>query len=252
MLVNTVLGGYGIPITSPIPPGFGIDVVEEAQGENGESRVEQAHAILRDAGWKLNTESGIWEKNIDETLTPLAFSIATVNNPIFEATAEYLRAAWEKIGISVTVKQFEQSDLTQAIIRPRDYESLLFGTQVGRSFDYYSFWHSSQRNDPGLNIALYANITTDSILSQARTSTNTENRNEALRKFAEELKKENPAIFIYTPELIYIFPNRVIGASFAGVSEPHERFSSVHEWYIHTESVWPIFKNEDADTNSIQ
>jgi peptide/nickel transport system substrate-binding protein len=250
LLVDTVLGGYGIPIISPLPPGFGISVPEEKRlSESGTTRIDEAHAILRTAGWKLNAETGIWEKNIDNNSTPLSFSIATVNNPIFEATAEYIGNTWEKLGASVTIKQFEQSDLTQAIIRPRDYESLLFGTQVGRSLDYYSFWHSSQRNDPGLNIALYANITTDSILSQARTSTNVENRNEALHKFTEEIKKENPAIFLYTPELLYIFPNQVIGASFAGVSEPHERFSSIHDWYIHTESVWPIFKNEETELN---
>ena len=202
-----------------------------------------ARDILRKGGWKVNAETQIWEKTIDGTLTPLQFSITTANSSTFTNTAEFLKNQWGALGADVSVKQFEQSDLTQAIIRPRDYETLLFGTQLGRSLDFYSFWHSSQRNDPGLNVSLYANITTDSILSEMRRKLEPEERQEVLMKFAEELNKETPAIFLYAPELLYIFPNRIVGATFTGVGEPQERFSNVYDWYIQTESIWPIFKN---------
>ena len=166
-----------------------------------------------------------------------------MNNSLFGQTAEFLRAEWEKLGIAVSVKQFEQSDLTQAVIRPRDYEALLFGTAVGRPLDYYSFWHSSQRNDPGLNVALYANITTDSILAKARTSTDMNERKDALTQFAKEIRTETPAVFLYSPELLYVFPKEVTGAAFTGLAEPEERFASISNWYINTESVWPLFSN---------
>ncbi len=235
-LIETVLGGYGNPLTTPIPPGFGITTETTFIPS-----VDTARDILRDGGWKLNSETQIWEKTIDGTVTPLSFSIATVNNSTFESTAEFLQSAWQALGAEVTIKQFEQSDLTQSIIRPRDYEALLFGTQLGRPLDYYSFWHSSQRNDPGLNVALYANITTDSILTEMRRSGTIDARQDAITRFVEELQKETPAIFLYAPELLYVFPNNVVGAKFVGIGEPHERFRRIHEWYIETESVWPFF-----------
>ncbi len=235
-LTNTVLGGYGIPLSGPLPIGFGISITGATTSDG--DRAEIARGILRDSGWKLSVETGVWEKEIDDVVTPLEISIATVNNPLFEATAESVRAAWERIGVRVTVKQFEQSDLTQGIIRPRDYEALLFGTQVGRALDYFSFWHSSQRNDPGLNVALYANITTDALLEEARTAVDITKRNEALMRFSEEIQKETPALFLYQPEFIYVFPHAVIGATFVGTSEPHERFASVHDWYVDTDSMW--------------
>ncbi len=238
-LVDAVLGGYGNTLTSPIPPGFGIEIPPLAP--DTPQGLDAARDILRAGGWKLNTEKNVWEKTIDGTLTPLSFSIATVNNSAFETTAEFLRETWTELGAEITIKQFEQSDLTQGIIRPRDYEALLFGIQLGRSLDYYSFWHSSQRNDPGLNIALYVNITTDSILAEMRRSGNVEEHDKAVLRFAEELKKETPAIFLYAPELLYIFPNSVTGASFTGIEESHERFRGVRNWYIETESIWPTF-----------
>ncbi len=241
-LIDSVLGGYGLPVTSPIPPGFGINL-ETATSTSETDIFEEARNVLKDAGWKINEETGIWEKEIDDTITSLELSISTVNNKVFEETAEFLKTEWERLGVSVTIKQFEQSDLTQGVIRPRDYEALLFGTDVGRSLDFYSFWHSSQRNDPGLNVALYANITTDSILSEARTNSNSDEREEALLRFAKEIKNEVPAIFLYTPELLYIFPNSITGATFTGLSEPYERFSSITNWTINTETVWSFFKN---------
>jgi peptide/nickel transport system substrate-binding protein len=243
-LIDTTLKGYGNALYSPVLNGFG--VTEEMVATDAEfTGLLQAQEILKDGGWKLNIEKNVWEKEIEKIMTPLTFSIATVNNSSFETTAEFLRSSWEKLGVEVTIKQFEQSDLTQAVIRPRDYEALLFGTQLGRSLDYYSFWHSSQRNDPGLNISLYANITTDSILNEMRRTQQAEGKSDAIKKFAEEINKETPAIFLYAPELLYIFPNNVTGAAFTGVSEPQERFSRVYDWYIKTESVWPAFIQEN-------
>lgn len=237
-LIDTVFSGYANPLSSPITTGFGDSI---RPYEETLQNLDAARDILREGGWKLNPDKQVWEKEIDKTFTPLAFDITTLNNSSFEATAEFLRKTWSELGVSVQVKQFETSDLTQSVIRPRDYESLLFGTQIGRSLDYYSFWHSSQRNDPGINVALYANITTDSILSEMRRGTDIEKRDEALGRFADEISKETPAIFLYAPELLYVFPNRVHGAVFKGMEEPQERFSNVHEWYIETDSIWPLF-----------
>ncbi len=237
-LVDLALGGFGNVLSSPIPVGFRApDNVSLPQ-----AGTDAARDILRSGGWEMNEETHVWEKEIDDVVTPLRFSISTGNSPtLLEKTSEYVRDAWLAIGADVTIKQFEQADFNQTVIRPRDYETILFGNQFGRSLDLYSFWHSSQRNDPGLNLALYTNITTDSILSEMRRDVN-QNKDDAIKRFSEEITKEVPAIFLFSPELLYIFPNKVTGATFRGVGEQHERFSNINEWYIETESIWPIFK----------
>lgn len=238
-LIEEVLNGYGTPLYGPVPEGFGITPTPAPASTQSGDPFEDARVILKSAGWKLNEARGVWEKEIDKTVVPLSFSIATVNTPVFEKTAERLAATWKQLGAEVSVKQFELSDLTQSIIRPRDYESLLFGTILGRSLDLYSFWHSSQRNDPRLNIALYANLTTDAALETIRTTQDNEARAVAFEAFSREIEKELPAIFLYTPKLVYVFPTRIVGESFTGVGEPHERFATLAQWYINTESVWP-------------
>ena len=106
---------------------------------------------------------------------------------------------WEDIGARVELITFDAGDLNQEVIRPRKYHALLFGEVVGRNPDLYAFWHSSQRLDPGLNVAQYANITADKLLEKTR---NIEDRMERLLAYKElgaEMEKDIPAIFLYSP-----------------------------------------------------
>lgn len=241
-IVETVLGGYGEPVVSPIPPGFGIETPKPA-GEDV-AALDEAREILRDAGWRFSEEAGAWEKQTDDGALTLSFSIATVNTPVFEETAHLLKQRFAELGVPVDVKQFEQSDLVQTVIRPRQYETLLFGTVVGRELDFYSFWHSSQRNDPGLNVALYANITTDTLLSDARTERSNDERKALYRKFADELHADMPAIFLYVPSYTYVTTPEVRNVALTGLARGSERFSRIYEWYMEKDSVWPFFARE--------
>lgn len=238
-LVESVLAGHGSPITTPVPPGFGISLASTTPFEN--ATLDRARDTLRSGGWRLSEESGMWEKGDGENATALTFSISTANTPVFGRTAEHLKQQWEALGVPVTIRQFEQSDLTQTVIRPRQFETLLFGTVVGRELDFFSFWHSSQRNDPGLNVALYANLATDSILTEARTTTDRTERATLVQQFSDELSREIPAIFLYVPTYTYVTAAPVEGISLTSIAHGSERWSTVSEWYIERESVWPFF-----------
>ena len=112
---------------------------------------------------------------------------------------------------------------------------------LGRTSDPYPFWHSSQRLDPGLNIASYVNSSADKALEQARAESNPEKRAQFYETFKNEITKDVPAIFLYAPEFLYVVPKDVHGISLNGVTIPAERFSNIYEWYISTDNVWKIF-----------
>lgn len=239
-IVAEVLGGYGTPLEGPVPPGFGMSIPDESVSD-GASRIELAKEILRAGGWKMNETTLQWEKETKTEKTILAFSIATANSPAFETTADMLTEMWTELGASVETKKFDQGDLTQAVIRPRKYEALLFGTAVGRELDFYSFWHSSQRNDPGLNIALYANVTTDALLSAMRTETDPEERQALYARFDAEMRKDIPAIFLYVPQFTYVAPRSTHNIRLEGITNQSERFATIQHWFVESESVWPFF-----------
>ena len=182
-------------------------------------------------------------KEISEVETELSITITTANTPVFEKTAAHLERVWTELGVSVSVALFEQSDLVQAVIRPRDYQALLFGADIGRSADLYPFWHSSQRSDPGLNVALYANITTDALLEEVRSTQDPSTRVELLDQITTEIKTEQPAIFLYNPSFVYVVKKNVENISLTDINRPSERFASIQNWYMQEEKLWPIFSD---------
>ncbi|MCK5060150.1 MAG: hypothetical protein KAR00_03360 [Candidatus Pacebacteria bacterium] len=232
-IVNEVLFGYGTPITGPIPPTI---FPETSLYIESASSTEEAIEILEKAGWERN-DNGIMEKKGKG----LQFSVSTSNVPELKATANIIKKEWEKIGAVVEVKIFESGDLNQNVIRPRKYDALLFGEIVGRDLDLFPFWHSSQRNDPGLNIALYTNITTDKLLDSARVTLDPKERLQKYIDFEAEIEFDIPAIFIYAPEFIYVPSSRVKNINLGKITVPHERFLDIHNWYIETEKVWEFF-----------
>lgn len=245
-LVDTVLSGYGTPLQDPVPPNIlsSASTTTPPTPQTQEERIQGAKDFLIRKGWKLN-DAGIFTKTTgtgSKAVTKtIAFSLSTGNVPELRAAAEYLRATWKDAGADVEVKIFDQGDLSQNVIRPRKYDALLFGEVIGRELDLYAFWHSSQRNDPGLNIALYTNATVDSVLEKLRTTANGAERQKLYGQFKTELAKDVPAIFLYSPDFVYSIPNSIQGLDLGFVETPSDRFLSVARWHRETDYVWPVF-----------
>jgi len=234
-IIREVLHGYGTAINAPIPE------ISIATKQAGENRIEEAKKILTDGGWTFNEEEGIMEKKSKKETLRLSFSLDTGSAPELKKSAELLKEDWEKIGAVVELKIFEIGDLNQNIIRPRKYDALFFGEIVGFDSDPYPFWHSSQRNDPGPNIALYTNTKVDKILEELRGILDKEKREEKYREFGDEIERDSPAIFVYSPDFIYPVDKNIGGISLGNITEPKDRFLGIRDWYLTTENVWKIF-----------
>ncbi|MFA5841811.1 MAG: ABC transporter substrate-binding protein [Candidatus Paceibacterota bacterium] len=246
-IINSILYGFGTPLYGPIPKSnpeslFGTDKLK-----NPETRINNAIKILTNNGWKISTSTSVMTRKVKKDTQDLSFSISTADKPELKAIAEILKNTWEKIGAKVDVKIFESGDLNQNIIRPRKYDSLLFGEVIGEDSDPYAFWHSSQRNDPGLNIAMYANPKVDKILEEARGTIDEAERAKKYAEFQNELSKDVPAIFIYSPDFIYVMSSDLNGIGIGELTVPAERFLSVYKWYSDTDWVWKWFNKTAND-----
>lgn len=242
-LIETALRGYGVPITTPVPTET-TEVKSNRQmsaEDTSVSPIDRATTILTKGGWVKNN-TGAWEKRIDGDMRTLAITLKTSNTPVFEETAEVIARAWRELGIEVQVEQFEQSDLLQAAIRPRDFEALLFGLDMNRAVDLYPFWHSSQREDPGLNISQYANIEVDKLLDKARIATSTEQKESALLAATNIMGREAPALFLYVPNFVYVIDNHIETSAMTKLSKPSERFMNIATWHMNIDKLWPIFQ----------
>jgi ABC-type amino acid transport substrate-binding protein len=106
-----------------------------------EYRIRHANGQLRAS---INLGNPILAKKDPATGLPVGVSV-----DLARALAQKLQDTWKRLGAKVDVQVFDSTDLEQNVIRPRKYDSLLFGEVVDRVEDLFAFWHSSERNDPG-------------------------------------------------------------------------------------------------------
>ena len=236
-IVDTVLGGYATAIMGPVPPG---DSVKQAPVPQSSNPTAAAAAVLQSGGWAYDGSAHLW-KNAAAKQTLDRITLRTSNVPELKNVASAVKADWEKLGIGVDIELYEPGDLSQNVIRPRKYEALLYGMVIGRDQDLYAFWDSQERNDPGLNIALYVNKTVDALLEDARSTADEEKRSSDLQKIEDLVAADYPAAFIYAPDFTYAVPDDLQGVVLPQIITPSDRFASVATWYRATDSVWPFF-----------
>jgi len=257
-IVNKILGGYGSVIHNPVPG----DVVYDENIENYErSRVDEAVNLLDKAGWKLGedgirTKGGTTSKvvtkkvngktvkqtvNSQEPLTRLSFSIITGDTPELRQTAELIKEQLAKIGVEVNIDRVYETGQLNQLIRAREYEALFFGQVVNHESDLYSFWHSSQKRDPGLNIAMYNNPKVDSALELIQKILKPEDRMGKYENLKKEFDAKIPAILIYSPEYIYATSPSLNNIYLETITISSDRLSSVYKWAADRDNVWKIF-----------
>lgn len=225
-IVNEVLYGYGTPLSGPLPPPL------PATPDTTVHTIAAARAILEADGWRRG-DDGIYTKGTQR----LSFTITTASAPELKDTAEILARTYETVGAEVEVEVFELGVLHQDVIRPRSYDALLFGQVVGRSGDLFPFWHSSQRNDPGLNTSLYTNREADDILSDIRTTLEASEKAGQYTALADVIRSDFPAVFLYAPHFLYVVPQTLKGITPGPIDESAERFMDAYAWHFGTRGV---------------
>ncbi len=242
-LIEKSLFGFGVPITGAISNS--INTLEFSEGSKAATTSrETASTLLQENGWSKNN-LGLLEKQIDGQAETLSFTLRTSNASLLTEVSEHVVEDWKSVGVDVAIEQFEQTDLLQSVIRPRDFQALLFGIDMSRREDLYPFWHSSQKDDPGLNIAQYTNITVDTLLENARAEKEEEVRQKLLSDADALIRSEHPAIFLFRPKMNYVIKSTVVMEEFPAIARSSDRFSTIDTWYTSSDTLWNIFNKKN-------
>jgi peptide/nickel transport system substrate-binding protein len=235
-IVGEILFNFAETINSPLPSILKNDrEMIQNNSQNKEQEMQEAVSIMTDAGWTKN-EEGFWINDSKKQMLAFEISIPDVNEIV--QSANKIAEIWKEFGANVSVKVYEPSEFSSNVIRPRNYDAILFAIIIGKPSDLYAFWHSSQRNDPGLNISGYTNIDVDKYLVQIRNTEDRETVSELLNNIESEIKKDIPAIFLYSPNYIYVLPENMMGIEINNLINSNERFNLVYKWYTKTDKVF--------------
>jgi peptide/nickel transport system substrate-binding protein len=259
-VVDQVLLVYGSTINNPVPEKI---IHNELNEKFNSQSLDEARQILDKAGWLVGSD-GIRTKENSSTktvtkkvggktiiqkvevksFTPptrLSFSLTTGDTPELKKTIEIIKEQMGQIGVEVDIKKVYETGQLNQLIRARNYEALFFGQIINHESDLYSYWHSSQKTDPGLNIAMYNNKKVDLLLESIQKTLDINNRLDKYEELVKEFNNDIPAILIYSPKYLYVTSPNLNSVSINNITVPSDRFMSVYTWAVDTDRVWKIF-----------
>ena len=232
-LITKVLDGRGLAISLPLLPG---QVGYQAKYRVADNNMDQARRLLAEAGW---SGSPIRRKDGQD----LKLRLVTRSSGVYPQLAEELRRRWREVGVDLEIVKVDVDELQQSHIRPRNYDILLYGVNLGPDPDVYSFWHSSQVNDPGLNLSQYSSTKADRSLESGRTVSDEQTRAVKYDGFLAAWAEDIPAIVLFRPFYVYGVNGKIIGPKGHTLAEPSDRFYGVEDWTVQT-AVTPISRTK--------
>lgn len=234
-LIDSVLAGQGILGKGPVlPNSWAFDPAIQTYPYDP----ARAADLLDKAGWKDTNDDGVREKG-DQTLS---FTLVTNNeDPTRGLIAQQLADDWKKIGVKVDVQLVSVPDLVQTVLRPRQFDAVLFGvTELPADPDPYTLWHSTQTPDKsgvGQNYSGWENPQVDEVLQEARRTTDLAHRAELYRQFQTLFMQDVPAVILYYPVYTYGVDQRLHAVQLSPLLDASDRFRNISQWYINTRRV---------------
>ncbi len=225
-----------------------VDVVIE-EGEDDSSTPSSTPEVMTsstqqeidaEAELRLNAElhdaQTVYRKNGDEGIVEL--SLVTADTAEYHTAADLIAGFWQDLGIRVNISYIDAKEFSRSVLKDRQYDIVLYGIIVGSDPDQYPFWHSSQKEYPGLNLSQYVNRSVDDLLEKARETDDPAETEKLYGEFQDTILKDNPAIFLYTPIYRYATIDRVRGVDIERIFHPADRFAGVTNWFIKTKGDW--------------
>lgn len=164
----------------------------------------------------------------------LEIDLVTADTFEYRQTVQLIAGYWQELGVKVNITYVSPKDMSRAVLKDRVYDALLYGIIVGGDPDQSPFWHSSEVDYPGLNLARYQNKKVDEILVKMRTTTDEAMVASLYQQFDRAIRSDLPAIFLFAPTYTYAQSDKLKGFAVTHIAHPSDRFANVTEWYIKT------------------
>ena len=188
-LVNVVYSGMYAPSVQPVSAS---SPFYDPELQPPPRDLAKAKALLKQAGVAL----------------PVKVELLTPNEPDILQAAEVVQSMTAEAGFDVHIQAIEFASSLQASVRG-DYEAYMIGWsgRVDADGNTYAFLHTGQGN----NASHYSNPTVDTLLDEARGTTDVAKRRADYFKVWAELRRDLPLTYLYNPRNIVAMSAKLQG-----------------------------------------
>lgn len=183
--------------------------------------------------------------------TNATITISTLNTEELIKVCERIKSQLAPIGINIEIKAYDKDELISKVVNGRDFEMLLFATEIKDIDMLYPLWHSSFRKPPGSNISGYLSTTLDKNLELLISATNTQSTSDLYKNIKEEINSEYAWIPLYSTTVTKFSPKGLQTLSTTNyMSGLDDRLSGLSKYYNNTELLWS--QNKEQKTSELK
>jgi ABC-type transport system substrate-binding protein len=136
----------------------------------------------------------------------------------------------EAIGIRVNVASTSFAVLRRDFLQLRRYDAAIAVWEQGPDPDPYFAWHSSQTGPEGLNLANFAHLVSDELISEARVANDDVTRRDFYGQFQDIWQEQVPSVIIAYPESVYATPESLARTEVGILFDGTLRFRGIEAW----------------------
>ncbi len=220
-IINSVLMGFGCISTGPYPPEVWY---YSKEAKSYAYNPQKALELMAEAGWRKGTD-GILRKNGDL----MSFTILTnYENKENIKTAQIIQSNLKAIGIESDIRTLEWQAFRHNVISKHQFEAIVLSRAYLWDPDVYNLWHSSKTKEGEWNFLSYKNGEVDMLLEEGRRTIEIAERQRIYHRLHELLAEEQPCIFLYNADLLFVAHKRIKGI----IPSPAGMFHNIAEWYV--------------------
>lgn len=216
--------GGGIPVSGPFPHDSPYNNPKVA-----------AYAYDKDKARSLLAKEGLEDTNgdgvLDKNGTPFTLTVVPRDTERQSRICQSFAADMRELGIEVNIEPALSKDAwAQRVWYEHRFDVALGGWSFGLGGDLYALFHSTQSYPGGKNFGRYENFFVDSMLEQAREETDPTTYRSIMQMLHEELSKEAPYVFLWTPVRTAVWDSRIRGVRI----HPSGFLNYVPDWWVDT------------------
>ncbi len=215
-ILAQVYQGEGEITNSPI---FGPEWMGVPEGLNEYAYdVDAAKAALDASGWDTSQE--------------VSMLVVVPASKEDEAAAAIIQEQLKQAGITLNILNIDSAELARRVIQGNDYDIMYGGGGVFRADPSISATYFLTQNftPAGGNYSHYSNPQIDDLYPQGSAVKDTEERKAVYTQIAQILNDELPWIYLWSPNSVYAFRNRLQG--FAAPSYTNNKFWNAETWSV--------------------
>ena len=199
----------GARVAGPITPSFGWAVAEDVTPY--EYDAQRAAELLDEAGWILNEETGIREKD------GLPFEVDLIYAPLVDVYTNLALIAQDELadlGIQLNVETMEWSAYLSDVLLTQEFDITIVGFGGGTEVDGIAYNILLSENDvagSGFNLSSYVNPRVDELLREGRSvaGCDPEVRAEIYAELQRIVKEDVAYDFTVVTNQVHVMNNRV-------------------------------------------